>query len=153
MPIDWEASESAGTLKELQARVELAVLKADDDITAALERARIEYAGGTYFVDRGGFMNMSRDANLGFDFLDKAARRRASHRRPVHQPVAFGLVGRRMADHHQRPLVLNFEVAAPQRVVDLVLGKLHGGVKGRDIGTAAAEQSDAVDHHPTPVQR
>src|SRR5580704_16534652 len=101
MPIDWAASESAGTLKALQARVELAALEADHDITAALESTRIDYGGGAYCVDRGGFMNMARDANLGFDFLDKAARRRASHRRSVHQPVAFGLVGRRMADHHQ----------------------------------------------------
>src|ERR1700726_4098974 len=124
MPIDWQASESAGTSKELQPRVELAVLKTDHDITAALEGTRIEYGGGSDFVHSGGFMNMSRDADLGLDFFDKAARRRAAHRRPVHQPVAFGLKGGRMADHHQRPLILDLEVAAPQRVVNLALGKL-----------------------------
>src|SRR5579883_752496 len=153
MPSDWQASDSIGTSKKLQPRVQLAIFKPDHDVTAALERTGVEYCGGPDFIDRRGFVDMPRDADLGLDLLDKAARRRAAYRRPVHQPVALGLMGRRMTDHHQRPPPFDLAIAAAQRVVDLVLGKFSWGVKGRDVGAAAAEQRDPVHHYAAPVQR
>ena len=44
-------------------------------------------------------------------------------------------------------------VTSHQGRVNLIFAKLHRCVEGRDIGAAAAEDRDAVTHHPAAVQR
>src|SRR5580698_5373736 len=152
MPSDWTARDSGGTSKKLQSGVELAAGRSHYDIAAVLERTRVDDRGRPNRIDAGRFMDMPGDAQVGLELLDKTARCCASDCAPAGDPITASLERRRMANHQQRTKIANLAIAAHERLVDLVLGEFGRGLERRDIGSAAAEDGDAVNHRSAPVQ-
>src|SRR6202035_2747655 len=136
--------ESVGTSKKLQLRVERLPGALHDDIATALKGARVENPRGPYRIDAGRLVNMARDADLGFDLLDEAARRGAADRLAAQDPVATRPERRGMADHQQRATAAHLLVTCHQRCVNLFLAKLGRSVEGCDVGAAASENRDSV---------
>src|SRR5580692_9829833 len=152
---DWSTRDIVGTSKKFEPRVQplAAVNRAHNYITAALERARVEYLRRTNPIDAGGFVDVARNANVGLHFFDELARGGAADRLAAHDSIAFGVERRWMTDHQERPHVAHEVVAGAQRRVDFVLGELGGRTERRDVRPAASEDADSARHPTLAMQR
>src|SRR5258708_5232128 len=100
---------------------------------------------------------MPRDADLGLNFLDKPARRRAADRAAAgaaaNDSMALGIVGGLGTDQRTRPPLVDVLAAGARGVVDFVLARSHRRPNGCNIRTAASEDSDPLNHKALAMQR